>query len=728
MMKKFVCAAPVLAAGLLASAAGIEIRQPAYTFSADGGKAVISDCDGNPMLELGDLRIGWGSPQSGVGVSAEKIGEDKVKVTYRTGNDPEKLVGFSAVYTAKPEGVKAEYVLTAPEKMNVGGTQLTVRPVGGAKKGELYKSGLWTRHPDGGVPYEVRDGYFRAFPGRGDFTVHMLVTGNHGWNDTNFQHLNFRPKEKGGKERFAETFFFVTPKEFSGAAAAAYCNGRPLSIELGSGKPFNLFETGDAPAKFSATVTNVTDRKLSGDVLTVTARDFDGRVLLEEKRELAAAPYAAQTFEFELPAKERNLFFIEASAEIGGRELFSRTNVAVLPPFEFKHRAEGIFGIAAFFKVPGEKEVFELMRRLGVRHLREADNRVAEKYGMEAFGHGNVSSRVTPRKWAETRDKFIRKLVTDENPAFEFGNEWNMNQKGEERERRGRVYAELTADLRRARDEQGAKFKIISQGLVNNDVGFLRVIHKYLEQNGGWDVIDGVALHTGRGNWTPDNPDGGWNFLGPVRQIRRLLKEFGDKPLYLTEAYAKTRPNDWWYDTYRQAAENTVLTFALGIAENVAAIHFYQLHDSVWHDVGGVNEKDGEYHYGLLMRDNSLKPSAMAYAAAAEAFDGAKFVKYYEPGDSKVRGVLLDTPKGRLAVLYDRTEGYALSKKSRQSVHVEPWVSTWKVRNRTQFKASGDTVTVVDPIGRAKELPVENGKVTLELDGAPLMVYGLEID
>ena len=163
------------------------------------------------------------------------------------------------------------------------------------------------------------------------------------------------------------------------------------------------------------------------------------------------------------------------------------------------------------------------------------------------------------------------------------------------------------------------------------------------------------------------------------------------------------------------------------MAEGVAAIHFYQLHDGVWHDIGGVNEKDGEYHYGLLMRDNSLKPSAMAYAAAAEALDGAKFVKYYEPEKSKVRGMIFDTPRGKLAILYDRTEGYTLSKNSKNFGHPEPWVSSWKVKHDVKFPVSGESITVIDPIGRARTIPAKNGKVTLTLDGAPLMVLGLDI-
>ena len=103
-----------LAGGLLCAAADIEIRQPGYIFQVDNGQAVIRDAAGNRLLQLGDLRIGWGAPQSGVGVSAERIGNGRVKISYETKNDPTGKVSFGAVYTVKPERIDAEYTLTAP--------------------------------------------------------------------------------------------------------------------------------------------------------------------------------------------------------------------------------------------------------------------------------------------------------------------------------------------------------------------------------------------------------------------------------------------------------------------------------------------------------------------------------------------------------------------------------------------------------------------------------------
>jgi hypothetical protein len=84
--------------------------------------------------------------------------------------------------------------------------------------------------------------------------------------------------------------------------------------------------------------------------------------------------------------------------------------------------------------------------------------------------------------------------------------------------------------------------------------------------HGGCELIDVFAFHPGRGNLTPDfapTPDE-W-VLGSVREAKRWIAEYGGgKELWLTEAYACTRPNFWWNGTMRQAAENGSLDDGAG--------------------------------------------------------------------------------------------------------------------------------------------------------------------
>ena len=98
-----------------------------------------------------------------------------------------------------------------------------------------------------------------------------------------------------------------------------------------------------------------------------------------------------------------------------------------------------------------------------------------------------------------------------------------------------------------------------------------------------------------------------------------------------------------------------------------------------------------------------------------------------------MQGLEFDTPRGKLAILYDRTDGTNLAKLSPRFRtpdfrHKEAWEEHWKTSAEHVFNASGADVTVIDSIGRRKTVPVRNGKVSLVMNGAPLMVYGLDLE
>ena len=58
-------------------------------------------------------------------------------------------------------------------------------------------------------------------------------------------------------------------------------------------------------------------------------------------------------------------------------------------------------------------------------------------------------------------------------------------------------------DIHRIRKERGYEdIKIISLELAGYDSVFVRRI----KELGGWECLDGFALHPGRGNFTPDYP------------------------------------------------------------------------------------------------------------------------------------------------------------------------------------------------------------------------------
>ena len=255
-----------------------------------------------------------------------------------------------------------------------------------------------------------------------------------------------------------------------------------------------------------------------------------------------------------------------------------------------------------------------------------------------------------------------------------------------------------------------------------------------------WNKLDEYVIHPARGYWTADKDAGGWRYLGLIRGTRRILRgELGiDNPrFHLTEVYAKTKPNDPWADSYRQSAENMLLTAALALSEpGVQTFTVHKLHEGISFDDNGINPGNMEYHYGLLHRDNAPKPSFMGYVTAAEELDGATFRQWiFRDGkDGRLRGLVYDTPRGPLALLWDRTEGYKLTdhapvkrKAGDKFFHWEPWFDHWRKKMPHAFKTTGTFLTVIDCIGRRRTVPAERGRVTLALDGGPRFVYGLDL-
>jgi hypothetical protein len=391
-----------------------------------------------------------------------------------------------------------------------------------------------------------------------------------------------------------------------------------------------------------------------------------------------------------------------------------------MPPYDYKHKEKSIFGIAASFEIPSKESVDRLLKRMGVRWHRYGNSHETLKaYG----GLANSSAFLTVAELrgdgAQAKLKGLLESCDERgNPYWETGNEWNMAKRmtGHLAD----VYVEEglipIAELKKAHPY---KVKIMTMGIAGPDTAFLRGIH----ENGGWPLIDAVAFHPGRGNSTPDyiNQSEYWSYLTGIKAMKKTVAELGPKPIWITEAYANTAPNSSWYDTYRQATENVILTFALALAEDIKGVLFYQLHDSVWYDQGGVNPGDIEYFYGLLDRKGAVKPSLMAYCAIAEALDGATFSKQLELGEHE-KGLLFNRPDGQMAILWSRREGYSL----KTFPHPEPWLKHWKESVTVLVPVSGPDAAVFDSLGRKTTVVAKDGKVSLKLDGAPLMIVGTD--
>jgi hypothetical protein len=733
------------------------LRQPGVALRVNAADDLeVLGASGRPLIRFTGFYVKWRPSLDSDGGTVRRItsedGRPGVEVSYVW--KQQDVQGFKATgrFVVGPQSVDVRYDLTDVKlvgDMNIGGCMFGRKAATGTEPRKVVKLGRWVRHAGGGIPYEVKDGTLLPYVNGDESAVLAFDTtfgANFNWRDSGRHHLAMR---KIGDGHYRGQFTVILPpKGWSMAAVAARWHNRPVGLSLSTPKTYNWWTDTKEPLQLDAAVSNATqdDRRVR---LAYWVRDFSGNTVAEKTKTVSLPKTGTMVERIAFtPQERRGIYFAEVSVTdlATGEETFSRTNLALLPPHQFRSTTDdSIFGIAAYWPIPSEEAVQNLMDRMGVRWVRSGDTR-KQHPGRLANHHSNT--KFGKLIGDEERDAWIKKelaiCIERQNPYWEFGNEINMSTAGIAMEGHGigkallaPAYVEWVKAVRRVQQETGmTQVKLISVGIAGMDVPFVEKIHEL----GAWDLLSGLCIHPGRGNFTADYPitnpadptDLGaedanfWNYYGAVRKAMALIHKYGDKPLWLTEVYTPTFPNSSWEDTPRNAAENVVLGYALAKAEGVKCGMYYQLFDTVHYNKLGVNSKDREYYFGLVQRDLSFKPTVLAYCAIAEALDQATFKGWGKMANAENRCLLFATPRGPLAVLWNRADGYVLTKRTPDFVTPEPWIDTWQTKTPTNLPSAGDTVTVINAIGQRASAKAVDGTVTLMLDGAPQLVYGLD--
>ncbi len=671
--------------------------------------------------------ISWVCGASGariVGVGAVRVKQDgwdcDVTVTQRTDCVVARIVA---------SGGKGR-----PDKWTIP----TPLATGAAKDGFSFKPGRWRRNAAGreAQPEEVSLGRYRLVRSS-DGDVLYTLPGSEKWSGPAYETVEF--EDAGGGAFVREIVFREIRRGETQEECAARAAGLPFCVTLATPERNNIFSGGDATIRW--TVTESAGRRAEDVPVSLVVRDWDGGVVFERKAIAAFDPYGRKEGRVKVPAPGRGIFFVEMTAGEGAEEEFARTTFAVIPPFDFKGGGGFFIGLnlrtGARFKNEAAAE-YALAARLGFRYLRLGDDSLAREHGMRA-GYQCPMPRhdygAEPGD-AATVEGWLDEIARMGSPIFEFGNEIGHFASEAERHALYDRYNGWLDAIRSGRARRALRFKI-AYGTSSRRPELMRLI----EEKGIFKKLDLFVVHPGRLNWTPDAVGPGWRYRGLVAGSKKVYADFGyaATPIILTEVYAKTQPNAPLGDSLRQSAESAVLNTVVAKADGMAGFCAYQLHEGVsWDENGFPKEKgttrESEWYYGILNRDNSPKPSALGYETAAEELDGARFVREVRLRGTALNGFLFDTPRGPLAVLWDRTEGFDLRTqgprvrgRGENFFHFEPWLDNWRVKTPYVFAAAAgvQSVEVRDVIGRTSVRTVEDGKVRLELTGSPVFVRGL---
>ncbi len=696
------------------SASGISV------VSQSNGSVWLMDGTGTERATIGGYKINSANivPGGGTATLVTINGQPTIQIPYILTGDTSGTTAITGQFTVFPYRVHAHFIISGASTLDLSTSEMLRQVISPTVAQSIVKLGLWNRDPNGGVPIENPD--INAFTyGWSALSLLLYTPGaNMGWNDTWSTHLPGVAGSSGNWTADAD-FSLMNARPI---AEAAVVGGRSLSLDIWTAQSFNLWTTPGSGLPVSIQTAN-TSASPKNFTLTWYAKDFSGSITTSgsSTQSMAAGQIWNKTLTF--AATTRTIFFVEVSVSDGTNTVFERTNLAVLPSHTFNSGSESIFGLSATFELSSDYIELGLVKRMGVRWLRQLTYSPSD-----ASAAGITQNNATNTDWIDGPvatswiDTQFSTSAANNCPYWEVGNEPNGHS--------GTTYVtNFLAPAKARQMADGSSVKIMNGGLSGMDTDFTADMYAA----GGWNDLDAFALHPGRGNFTADYPGengeitqpNSWTFLGAVRKANSIISSYGAKPLFLTETYAENTPNDGWADTTRHSAENVLLQYALAMEEKVKVMFFYQLNDTVWNDIGGVNATNTEYHYGLLNRDFSPKPSLLAYCTIAEALDQATFTRWMYFTDPKIHGLMFGTPSGPMAIIWDRADGYTLSPTTGTYAAPEAWVDPWPTKTNLSVPASGGIVTAEDCIGESTTLTASGGSVNLTLDGAPRIYYGL---
>ncbi|WP_406486279.1 hypothetical protein [Streptomyces sp. NBC_01563] len=392
----------------------------------------------------------------------------------------------------------------------------------------------WVRDAGGGIPYEDTLGV--AHTSTWGTTLHglfLLDRSRQAWTNATWVHAPGVADPAGGWTSRADFFFSETRP----SATATIGRGRELGLELTTDRDFNLYESAGEQMELTALVANGGAAR-SID-LELWVRGFDGVLLASTTTTGSVAAAATWQHTFTLTAPAGGIALTEVVVKSGDDEAFARTNLAVLPSYDYQAGADSMFGIANYpwLQRPSADALLDLWQKVGISLVRIAydggPGLPPASFDARGIRHNielQPSLDVTDAEAATWAADKLAVAVGAGAGYFEVGNELNRPFNTGDA-----AQAYLDKALRPVFDRRavtGGAVKLMNDGLAGMDKPW---VENFIA-GGGWDLIDAFAYHPGRGNFTADyippgddwNTGGDgtyWNFYGGLRQLKALMAE-----------------------------------------------------------------------------------------------------------------------------------------------------------------------------------------------------------
>lgn len=668
----------------------------------------------------------------------------------------EGAANVQSVWVLMPEAVRVSFEIDAADGVTLaeGPATLEFALAEGGEAADVIKPARWLHHPYGGDPYQLTAGMAQSYRVGGST---LVAASDHGFDSlVHDGKLNLhvrkvqRPWMTDQFQAYAALVVSDSPSAMPLGVAAA--GGDRIMLDVSSPEPFYLWKTVGEPMTLDVCAVNLFDRPLRVDVEFV-ARDFDGTTVAQGRESRMLGPCEPWRFPLTVQCEQAGPVYLDVTARHNRATAYERICLGVMPEREFLDGKESRFGIAAYRGHVGahtsfrsQKQLLELMARIGVRWLRMGEDReLAHQMGFHTWYHNSVygpeaeeyfADRPSWMHEAANRETWLRGnlqvTLNQHDESFEFSNELNLHG-GEEK---GVLAEKYTKDwlipLSRLRDEMAPGMPLGGCVVANGDLTYMGKVHAA----GGWDCFERLVFHAAGCPRSPDFDDGQtfWSYVVTLQRIHEALRRYGAKELWMSEYYAPAAPNSSCSNNERVGAEDITLMCGLAVAADVRGLMYYCLDDFDRHEeiktVAETGEPwEREFYFGLIRRDWTPKAILWAHQTAAWMLDGAKFVGDAKLDNEHLRGLVFEGRRGRFALLWSREEGYLRHEPAHvRTTHRPAWEEYWTIRTPVELSASGP-VTITDCIGRQTNVsPDESGTVTIEVTGAPVYVSGASIE
>ena len=254
-----------------------------------------------------------------------------------------------------------------------------------------------------------------------------------------------------------------------------------------------------------------------------------------------------------------------------------------------------------------------------------------------------------------------------------------------------------------------------------------------------WDKFDTIALHPYGYPYSPDlNVNTLWHVESALKRHVSALKAYGDKETYVTETGYPTPARNKTAVGLRTQADYNIRCYMLCLAYGVEDVMAYCFTDYSNKGVG-IDPTEVEFNFGCFYYPDYYgrilpKPSAIAYANMTRLLesvkpDGVKTAEKYDDGNS-VRAFAADTAdNGVVTVAWSNcarlsNDEVPINRPDRPALR--PWQNQWTKSQVVAFDTDKNSVKVIDTMGNSKTYTANNGKVSIELNGAPVFILGVK--